>query len=431
MEQTLDEHRTRLLVLLLALACGISLCYQAARLWLADHRIHSNNLAVIERGAALEPGDAEAWDILGRHRQLDFANPDPVQAVTDYQRAVHDNPLSANHWMNLAGAYEAIGDLNSAQHAFDHAHAVYPISAEVAWNYGNFLLRQGQDAAAYVQIRQAVQSDSHLLRLAVSRVWRARHDVNVLLDQVLPADVNAYIQALNFFATIRQTDAALSVWRRLISLGKPVPLQKTFPFFDELILDDRSADAKQVWTQALAAAGLPHDEPGNHSLVWNGGFSRDFDNGGLGWRWDSPWGVTIDFESAPSSYGARALRLDFAGGRNLGLTEPAQYVPVEPSRIYHFRAYMRTEAITTESGMRFSIVDPNHGNAVDAQTENFTGFHPWTTLDMDVTTGPETHFLLVRLLREDSRLFDNKLRGSVWIADVSLVPAEAQGNPSQ
>ena len=140
-------------------------------------------------------------------------------------------------------------------------------------------------------------------------------------------------------------------------------------------------------------------------------------------------GCELSFESAPASYGVRALRLDFAGGRNLGLTEPAQYVPVEPSRVYHFHAYMRTAEITTESGMRFSIIDPNHGNAVDAQTENFTGSHPWTTLDIDVTTGPETHFLLVRLLREDSRLFDNKLRGSVWIADVSLVPTQAQGTP--
>ena len=431
MEQTLGEHRTRLLILLLALACGIFLCYQAARLWLADRRIHSSNLEVIERGAALEPGNAEAWDILGRHRQLDFANPDPVQALANYQHAVHDDPLSANYWMNLAGAYEATGDLTGAQHAFAQARSVYPLSAEVAWNYGNFLLRQDQDAAAYAEIRHAVQSDPRLLPLAVSRVWRARHDVNVLLDQALPADVDPYIQALNFLASIRQTDAALSVWRRLISLGKAVPLQKTFPFFDELILDDRSADATQAWTQALAAAGIPHDEPLNHSLVWNGTFSRDFANGGLGWRWDAPWGVAIDFEPAPPSYGVRTLRLDFAGGRNLEIAEPAQYVPVEPSHIYHFHAYMRTQEITTESGMRISIIDPNHANAVGPQTENFTGSHPWTALEMDVLTGPETHFLLVRLWRVGSRLFDNKLRGTVWIADISLVPVEARGNSSQ
>ncbi|MGA9729866.1 MAG: hypothetical protein WBQ83_04215, partial [Candidatus Acidiferrales bacterium] len=74
MEQIIGRDRTRMLILPVALACGVFLCYQAARLWLADHRIHSSKLEVIESGAALEPGDAEAWDILGRHRQLDFAN---------------------------------------------------------------------------------------------------------------------------------------------------------------------------------------------------------------------------------------------------------------------------------------------------------------------------------------------------------------------
>jgi tetratricopeptide (TPR) repeat protein len=430
-QPSLQGSPPRPAILVFALAVGALLCYQAARLWLAYHRIHSTRLETIERGVALEPGNAEAWDLLGRHRQLDFMNADPLQELADYQRAVQDDPLSATYWMNLAGAYEDNGDLISAQHAFEQARSVYPLSAEVGWNYGNFLLRQDRNGEGYAEIRRALQSDPKLLTLAISRVWRSSHDVNVLLDQVLPSDVNAYIQALDFFASIRQSDAALSVWRRLISLGQFVALPQTFPFFDELILDDRSADAKQVWIEALTTAGLTHEEPLNHSLVWNGGFSHDFDNGGLGWRWNSSIGASIDFDSAPPSYGVRTVRLDFGGGSNLEITEPMQYVPVEPSHAYHFHAYMRTEEISTESGLRYSIVDPNHNNAVNALTENFTGSHPWTATDMEVTTGPETHFLLVRLLRLGSRLFDNKLSGTVWIADVSLAPAEAQGNPSR
>jgi tetratricopeptide (TPR) repeat protein len=430
-QPTLQGVPARPAILVFALAAGALLSYQAARLWLADHRIRSTRLETIERGVALEPGNAEAWDLLGRYRQLDFVNADPLLELADYQRAVQDDPLSATFWMNLAGAYEANGDLARAQHAFEQARSVYPLSAEVAWNYGNFLLRQDQDAAGYAEIRHAVESDPKLLTLAVSRVWRSSRDVNVLLDQALPADEDAYIQALDFFASIRQTDAALAVWHRLLSLGKIIPLPKTFPFFDELIQDDRSADAKQAWVEARTAAGLPHDEPLGRSLVFNGGFSRDFDNGGLGWRWNSPTGAAIDFDSAPPSYGVRMVRLDFGGGSNLEISEPMQYVPVEPSHTYHFHAYMRTEEITTESGMRFSIVDPNHNYAVNALTDNFMGSHPWTALDMDVTTSRETHFLLVRLLRLGSRLFENKLSGTVWIADVSLVPAEAQGDPSR
>ncbi len=114
------------------------------------------------------------------------------------------------YWMNLAGAYEANGDLGSAQNAFEHARSVYPLSAEVAWNYGNFLLRQGtrrrRDTPKFTTRCSRIP---RLLTLAISRVWRSSHDVNVLLDQVLPADVDAYIQALDFFASIRQSDAAL------------------------------------------------------------------------------------------------------------------------------------------------------------------------------------------------------------------------------
>ena len=59
-------------------------------------------------------------------------------------------------------------------------------------------------------------------------------------------------------------------------------------------------------------------------------------------------------------------------------------------------------------------------------TDNFTGTHAWDALDTDVTTGAETHFLLVRLFRAPSRLFDNQLGGTVWIAGVSLVQAGAE-----
>jgi hypothetical protein len=81
--------------------------------------------------------------------------------------------------------------------------------------------------------------------------------------------------------------------------------------------------------------------------------------------------------------------------------------------------------------MRFSLVDPNHDDAVNMLTDNFVGSHTWTALDLDLTTSPQTHFLLLRLLRVGSRLFENKLSGTVWIADVSLIPEEDLGNPSR
>jgi len=56
-------------------------------------------------------------------------------------------------------------------------------------------------------------------------------------------------------------------------------------------------------------------------------------------------------------------------------------------------------------------------------TDNFTGTRPWTAVDADFTAGPQTQFVVIRLTRPPSQLFDNKLGGTVWIADISLVPA--------
>ena len=429
MHLTLEANGPRRALSVVAIFAAAILSYQAIRIWLADHRIHSNRLETIERGAELEPGNADAWDILGRYEQLDFATGDPAQAVGAFEKAVHDNPLSAYYWMNLAGAYEATGDIAHAREAFEHAHAAYPLSAEVAWNYGNFLLRQEQFPEGYAEIQLAVRADPSLLPLAISRVWRSNHDVGTLLSGILPSDPEAYMQTLDFFASIQQAEPGLAVWQRLVSLGRPIALPRSFRFLDELIREDRSNEASRVWREALALAGLPHEEPANQSLIWDGIFAHDFANGGLGWRWENPMGIAIDFDAPPPSGGERSVRLDFGGGTNPELVQPAEYVPVEPDRTYHFHSDLRTEGITTESGMQIYVSDPNHYGAVSLFTENFTGSHLWTNVDTEVTTGPQTHFLKVSLYRRASRLFDNKLSGTVWMADVSLVPS--QGSPGR
>jgi len=423
MEFPLATANARRLLLLGAALISVFLTVQAARIWFASDLLDSGNLPSIERGAHILPGDAEAWDRLGRFRQWDFADSDPGAAVTDYQTAVREQPLSPYYWMDLASAYEQTGEMSRANEAYRRAEAVYPISAEVAWHYGNFLLRQGQNAEAMKEIQRAVRTDPSLLPLAISRIWVSTHDVNVLSSQVLPPNPGAYFRALDFFENIHDPDAGLIVWNRLLSLGQPFPLSRSFPFLDQLIGADRAEDARKVWIQAFQAAGLAQESPGP-SLIDNGGFTQNFPNGGLGWRWNAPLGVSIDFDSPRIPNGTRSVRLDFGGGGNTDLDAPYQYVPVEPNRTYHFHGYLKTDRISTESGPRFSVVDPHHPGVSNIATQNLTGTNPWTPADADISTSPQTHFLLVRLYRAPSRLFENKLSGTVWMAEVSLVPSE-------
>jgi tetratricopeptide (TPR) repeat protein len=422
MEIPLSTARRRWFAVAVSLAIAPLLILQAGELWLASHRLDSKQIGQVERGVRLVPGDGAAWDQLGRMRQWDFLNSDLPGAIEDFWSAVHYDPRSAHFWMDLAAAYEESGDDARAREAYLRAQSVYPASAEVAFYYGNFLLREQEYPEAYAELRRAVATDPTLLPLAISRTWRSSEDVDELLNNVLPADRQAYLEALDFFASIHDVDPGLAVWQRLVALGKGLPMARINSFFEELIHKDRADDARTVWRGALVAAGLPVDESANGNLVFNGNFQRDFLGEGLDWRWIELDDAEIGFDPEPGPNGSRAVRVDFNGGTNLALDEPKQYVPVEPGRGYHFHAYMRTQEITTESGMRFSLADPNHAGAVNLETADFTGSHAWTAVESDFTTGPDTHFLLVRLFRSPSRLFENKLEGTVWVADVSVVP---------
>jgi predicted alpha-1,6-mannanase (GH76 family) len=75
--------------------------------------------------------------------------------------------------------------------------------------------------------------------------------------------------------------------------------------------------------------------------------------------------------------------------------------------------------------MRFEIEDPKDPQHLDVFTPNQTGTLPWTLEQVDFTTGPQTHVILVRLVRKLSERLDNRLRGTVWIDDVTIVPAGA------
>src|SRR5690348_6990577 len=403
------------------LVVGAALAWQAGKVWLADYRVGSARAAEMERGAALLPDNADAWDRLGRLYLLSFTDPDLPRATSYFQRAVSIDPLSERYWLDLAEAYEEGKNSTAASDALDHARSVYPSSAIVAWTYGNFLIGHGETAQGYEQIQQAIRSDRTLLPAAISRVWHASGDVNELLDHVLPADTDSYFAALDFFSAAQNAKPGLVVWQRLANSKSPIRLEQCFPFLDELIRENDDMNAQIVWNEATELSGQPALAIKGNSVISDGTFEASFPKGGLGWRWKPEVSATIDFDTAPPSGKGRSIRVEFNGGVNLNLTQPAQFVPVEPSTGYRFHALMRTDVITTESGLRFFLADPSHPDAPTLLTENLVGSNPWKAIDGELVTGPATHFLNVGLFREPSRLFENKLSGTVWIADVSLV----------
>ena len=402
----------------LGLAGAVS--YSAGIFWLASSYGISTNPQEIGRAIALEPDNAQHHHRLGHMLQNSLLGENLQEGIEHYRRATQLNPRSARYWMDLAVAYEQAGRATEAGQAFENAKASYPMSAEVAWNYGNFLVRREELSLGFAEIKHALALDPRLAPLAVSVSWRVTSDPERILAEVLPRGSRFYYAAMQYFVSRQELDPALTAWRGLLDLKEPLELQRVFPLLDRLTQQDRIDDAIEVWQQALQAAGRDQWHPAEHSLVWNGGFEYDLLRGGFGWRQHRIAGATFDFDTTTYRSGARSLQIRFDGTANMDFQHLVQYVPVRPRNRYRFAGFLRTEGISTDSGIRFRIFDPKRRAALDILTPGLVGSEPWVLQEAEITTGSETRLLAIALRRLPSRKFDNKLRGTVWVDDVSL-----------
>ena len=412
---------------------GVAVCvgllaFSALRHGKAERWAASNDPGLWLRAAETEPSNPENWYRLGRYRQFDFENADLPLAISYYQRSVSLDPNSARYWMDLSSAYEMAGNLGQAEEALRTAQRDYPNSGEVAWRFGNFLLRQNRVNESFEQIHHAVTEDPKLTALAVSRCWRSTQDIGRILSTIIPANTEAYWGALEFLIGAREPEAAMEVWKRLVSARPAFELSQSFPLFEMLIDLGHVDEASTVWQQALSLAGIKPAPGVAGSLIANGGFEGDLLNGGFAWRNRPQLGADTNWDEETVHSGSRSLRIDFDGSANVDFQEFWQYVPVQPNTHYQFRGYLRTNELTTEKGIHFEIDDVTHSSNPSAfkptprqVTPDVVGTQPWMLNQVEFTTAPDTHLLRIFLRRTTSSLLASKVRGTAWVDDVSLV----------
>ena len=93
--------------------------------------------------------------------------------------------IGVTYWMDLADAYEAVGEPSRAREAFAKAQSAHPISSDVAWRYGNYLLRQRDYPQAFAQMRRALETDPSLTAQAISECSKVSSDLPTVLKRGL------------------------------------------------------------------------------------------------------------------------------------------------------------------------------------------------------------------------------------------------------
>jgi len=422
-------HLSRLLVVAVALLLAVLLSYLSIRNAIAVHDADLQTLQGYERAARFEPGNFRNWYLLGRYWQYSLEDSDTARAIQTYVLALSLNPHSADIWSDLAAAYESEGNISAARDAYQQAKRAYPLSPEMAWRYGNFLLRQGELGPAFSEVRRAVEIEPVRGAEALSRALRVEPNIDLVLDRVLPPLPEAYVSAIQDQlqdAHVSNSNA-VKIWDRLAALHPHLPLYDSFALVGTLTRQKQFAEANRVWKQAVAFAGFNNlaDPPG--SILWDGGFESGLRGGGFAWTFpEGVRGVQMSFETREKHSGNRSLRLLFDGRYNLHLAGPCHDVLVEPSTAYSFSAWVRTLSISTDQGIRFQLTPVGAPGASPALTEEVHGTQPWRRVAMPWSAGKDVREVQVCVARLSSREADDKIQGMAWVDDVALIPGLAE-----
>ena len=233
----------------------------------------------------------------------------------------------------------------------------------------------------------AVLADPTRAPEAFSRSYRANRDEDLILNEVLPPSTIGYVEVIREIAET-QTDIAVKVWKRLVTLHPHLFPRDVYPLVNALLQKHNYGEARRVWDEGINftdSHAAPND---NGPALWDGGFESGLNGYDFAWHFDAMSdGVQTSFDSREKHSGARSLRLDFGGKRNVRLDSPCTIAVVEPRETYVLSGWIKTDKLTSEEGVRLRI---GADGSELSKTQAVLGSTPWSEVQTKWTAGSAT-----------------------------------------
>jgi len=217
---------------------------------------------------------------------------------------------------------------------------------------------------------------------------------------------------------------AQDVWTRIAASPEKFGADLARSYIDVLCFNlHRPDQAYQVWSDLLKKGLIqPTEDAASQTLIFNGHFEQDPTNLGFDWRIIPMEGVYAGLDETTYRSASHSLLIQFSGKANVDYRNVYQLVRVQPNHPYRLSWSMKTEGISTDSGLRMEVRDLYDPHALDQFSDSLIGTtEGWSTSAMDFKTGPKTELIMVIVARVPSAKLDNQIAGKAWVDDVSLV----------
>ncbi len=353
---------------------------------------------------------------LARENLLRGDAPSLAASIRLYRLALARDPASPYRWCDLADALLASGDISGARDCFSKALQFGPNIPQTLLRVAGFYFRQGQTRPALQTMARILALTPAYDGLLFSYYDRMDAGLAEVLNYGIPPDprpAQSYFRHLLRNAPLQDAGQA---WAWLGARGWQED-SLAGDYVARLLRARRFEDASSAWAEYAAARGR---QASGGNLVFNGGFEYELARCPLDWNVSPVAGAEVARDGGAAHSGRFSLRIDFGGKKNLQYRHVFQRVCVRPGPL-RFRAFVKAAGLTTDQGVGFCLFDAESPARLNVRTEQLLRASDWRPLELAFVAPAETRLLMVQVCRDSSLKFDNAIRGSVWIDDVSLV----------
>ena len=408
----------RLFFSILVVTISLVVGYHILSIWRGISLYQANlSKESLLKAIRLNPSNPDPFYRLGIFYQWDFRNIDLKESLKYLRKAIERNPLEQQYYLNLAKILYRMGEKNASEQALEKAILVFPSSYLGRWMSGNLLLQQGVLEKALPHFTYILANYPNRSSLVYDVLFRAINDTDFILERIVPKDPSSMNQYFVYLYEIGDKESAKKAWEKRTSYGIKDGRTETLRHIEFLIAHGDLNEAHQVWKARLGEEGLPIPSDGN--LITNGGFEiKEILGGGFDWKMTNVPGAEVSLDNSIAFEGKSSLKIVFNGKENVDFRHVYQFVALKPTTEYVLKAHMKTQAVTTKSGIKIEI--SGVGPAFYGASESLFGDNGWRELMVAFRTPPQSQGGLVRVRREKTDKFDRFISGTVWIDNVQL-----------
>jgi tetratricopeptide (TPR) repeat protein len=323
----------------------------------------------------------------------------------------------ACRWIDLGDAFLEAGQKEEARYCFGQVLALAPRSAVLLLRVADFHFQIGENQAALpitARILALIPDYDSVIFTEYIRFVGRTEDVLAL---GLPEDRRAAKSWLQFLMQAGRLGDAQRTWGWVAWHGY-IDDALAGEYAEFLIRQGHPDSAAFAWAQYMGPRADDYDKS---TYLFNGDFESDPAQSPFDWNVARNEGVEVIRDCTTATSGKCSLRIRFTGTQNLGFAAVSQLAFVRPGT-YRFHAFIHTDALTTDQGIRFRIADAEVPARLDDVFGQFTGSSPWSSINHDLVVAPTTKILRIEVIRQPSMKFDNKVAGTAWIDQLKLEP---------